>query len=44
MTEVELEKLGDERAKAHETDQGGDGRENIVNVNLVRGESGKISR
>ena len=43
MTEVELEKLGDERAKAHETDQGGDGRENIVNVNLVRGESGKIS-
>ena len=44
MTEVELEKLGDERAKAHETDQGGDRRENIENVDLVRGESGKISR
>ena len=39
MTEVELEELGDERAKAHKADQGGDGRENIVNVDLVRGES-----
>ena len=39
MTEVELEELGDERAKADETDQGGDRRENIENVDLVRGES-----
>ena len=39
MTEVEFEELGDERAKAHETDQGGDRRENIENVDLVRGES-----
>ena len=43
MTEVEFEELGDERAKADETDQGGDRRENIENVDLVRGESGKIS-
>ena len=39
MTEVEFEKLGDERAKADETDQSGDRRENIENVDLVRGES-----
>ena len=39
MTEVEFEKLGDERAKAHETDEGGDRRENIENIDLVRGES-----
>ena len=39
MTEVELEELGDERAKADETDEGGDRRENIENIDLVRGES-----
>ena len=39
MTEVEFEELGDERAKADETDQGGDRRENIKNVDLVRGKS-----
>ena len=39
MTEVEFEELWDERAKAHETDEGGDRRENIVNIDLVRGES-----
>ena len=39
MTEVEFEKLGDERAEADETDEGGNRRENIVNVDLVRGES-----
>ena len=39
MTEVEFEKLGDERAKADETDEGGDRRENIENIDLVRGES-----
>ena len=36
---MELEELGDERAKAHETDQSGDRRENIEDVDLVRGES-----
>ena len=36
---MEFEKLGDERAKAHETDEGGDRRENIENIDLVRGES-----
>ena len=39
MTEVEFEKLGDERAEADETDEGGDRRENIENIDLVRGES-----
>ena len=39
MTEVEFEKLGDERAEADETDEGGNRRENIENVDLVRGES-----
>ena len=36
---MEFEELGDERAKADETDEGGDRRENIENVDLVRGES-----